>query len=155
MAKYRAEKAGEVLADALINKVQGERPVTLVGYSLGARLIFSCLQTLAKRNAFGLVENVALLGAPTPSDAPDWRKIRSVVSGRVVNVFSTNDYILGFLYRTSSIQLGVAGLEPVLGVAGVQNIDVSEVVSGHLRYRYLTGSILDRKSTRLNSSHWE
>jgi hypothetical protein len=64
------------------------------------------------------------------------------VSGRVVNVFSTNDYILAFLYRTSSIQLGVAGLQPVLGVHGVQNIDVSEVVSGHLRYRYLTGSIL-------------
>lgn len=142
VAKYRTDKAGEVLADALINKVQGERPVTLVGYSLGARLIFSCLQTLAKRNAFGLIENVALLGAPTPSDAAEWRKIRSVVSGRVVNVFSTNDSILAFLYRTSSIQLGVAGLQPVLGAHGVQNIDVSEVVSGHLRYRYLTGSIL-------------
>jgi hypothetical protein len=142
VAKYRADKAGEVLADALINKVQGERPVTLVGYSLGARLIFSCLLTLAKRNAFGLIENVALLGAPTPSDAAEWRKMRSVVSGRVVNVFSTNDYILAFLYRTSSIQLGVAGLQPVMGVHGVQNIDVSEVVSGHLRYRYLTGSIL-------------
>jgi hypothetical protein len=142
VAKYRADRAGEVLADALINKVQGERPVTLVGYSLGARLIFSCLQTLAKRNAFGLIENVALLGSPTPSDAADWRKIRSVVSGRVVNVFSTNDYILAFLYRTSSIQLGVSGLQPVLGVHGIQNVDVSEIVDGHLRYRYLTGSIL-------------
>jgi hypothetical protein len=144
IAKHRADKAGQVLADALINKVQGERPVTLTGYSLGARLIFSCLQTLAKRKAFGLVENVALLGSPMPSDAEDWRKIRSVVSGRVVNVFSTNDYILAFLYRTSSIQLGVAGLEPVLGVHGVQNIDVSEIVNGHLRYRYLTGSILKK-----------
>jgi hypothetical protein len=144
VAKFRADKAGEVLADALINKVQGERPVTLIGYSLGARLIFSCLQTLAQRKAFGLIENVVLLGSPVPSDATDWRKIRSVVSGRVVNVFSTNDYILAFLYRTSSIQLGIAGLQPVLGVHGVQNVDVSEIVSGHLRYRYLTGSILKK-----------
>lgn len=144
VAKYRADKAGAVLADALINKVQGERPVTLIGYSLGARLIFSCLQKLAERRAFGLVENVVLLGSPCPSDAEDWRPIRSVVSGRVVNVFSTNDYILAFLYRTSSIQLGIAGLEPVLGVHGVQNVDVSEIVSGHLRYRYLTGSILKK-----------
>lgn len=144
VAKVRAEKGGQVLADALINKVQGERPVTLIGYSLGARLIFSCLQTLAERKAFGLVESVVLLGSPCPSDAADWRQIRSVVSGRVVNVFSTNDYILAFLYRTSSIQLGVAGLEPVLGVHGVQNIDVSELVNGHLRYRYLTGSILKK-----------
>ncbi|KAF2005193.1 DUF726-domain-containing protein, partial [Amniculicola lignicola CBS 123094] len=144
VAKYRADKAGEVLADALINKVQGERPVTLIGYSLGARLIYSCLQTLAERKAFGLIENVVLLGTPAPSDTADWRKMRSVVSGRLVNVFSTNDYILAFLYRTSSIQLGVGGLEPVMGVHGVQNVDVSELVSGHLRYRYLTGSILKK-----------
>ena len=144
VAKYRADKAGQVLADALINKVQGERPITLIGYSLGARLIFSCMKTLAERKAFGLIENVVLLGSPCPSDAEDWRCVRSVVSGRVVNVFSTNDYVLAFLYRTSSIQLGVAGLQPVLGIPGVQNVDVSELVSGHLRYRYLTGSILKK-----------
>jgi hypothetical protein len=142
VAKYRADKAGEVLADALINKVQGERPVTLVGYSLGARLIYSCLQKLAERRAFGLIENVVFAGAPCPSDVADWRRIRSVVSGRVVNVFSEQDYILAFLYRTSSVQLGVAGLQPIVGVHGVQNVDVSELVDGHLQYRYLTGSIL-------------
>jgi len=142
VAKYRADRAGEVLADALINKVQGERPVTLVGYSLGARLIYSCLQKLAERRAFGLVENVVLAGAPCPSDVADWRRVRSVVSGRVVNVFSKQDYVLAFLYRTSSVQLGVAGLQPVVGVHGIQNVDVSELVDGHLQYRYLTGSIL-------------
>ncbi|KAF1940674.1 DUF726-domain-containing protein [Clathrospora elynae] len=142
VAKYRAEKAGQVLADALINKVQGERPVTLVGYSLGARLIYSCLQKLAERKAFGLIENVVLLGAPCPSETADWRRIRSVVSGRVVNVFSKKDYILGFLYRTSSVQLGVAGLQPVVGVHGVQNVDVTELVDGHLQYRFVSGSIL-------------
>jgi hypothetical protein len=142
VAKYRADKAGEVLADALINKVQGERPVTLVGYSLGARLIYSCVLKLAERRAFGLIENVVLVGTPCPSDADDWRRIRSVVSGRVVNVFSKQDFILGFLYRTSSVQLGVAGLQPVVGVHGIQNVDVSELVDGHLQYRYLTGSIL-------------
>lgn len=144
VAKARSEKAGEVLADALINKAQGERPVTLIGYSLGARVIYSCLMTLAERKAFGLVESVVLVGAPTPSTAADWRKMRSVVAGRLVNVYSTNDYILAFLYRTSSIQYGIAGLQKIEGVRGVENIDVSEMVSGHLRYRYLTGSILKK-----------
>jgi hypothetical protein len=68
--------------------------------------------------------------------------MRSVVSGRVVNVFSTQDYILGFLYRTSSVQLGIAGLQPVVGVRGIQNVDVTELVDGHLQYRFITGSIL-------------
>ncbi|KAJ5226041.1 hypothetical protein N7468_007266 [Penicillium chermesinum] len=142
VAKARADKAGEVLADALINKVQGERSVTLIGYSLGSRLIFSCLQSLARRGAWGLVESVILLGSPAPSDAEHWRNIRSVVSGRVVNVFSKNDAVLAFLYRTSSLQLGVAGLQRVEGVPGVENVDVSEMISGHLRYQFLLGKII-------------
>lgn len=144
IARSRAEKAGEVLADALINKAQGERPVTLIGYSLGARVIYACLMSLAKRRAFGLVESVVMIGAPTPSTTADWRVMRSVVASRLVNVYSENDYVLGFLYRTSSIQYGVAGLQKVEGLPSVENVDVSETVSGHLRYRYLVGSILKK-----------
>ena len=144
IARSRAEKAGEVLADALINKAQGERPVTLIGYSLGARVIYSCLMSLAKRRAFGLIESVVLIGAPCPSTTSDWRVMRSVVASRLVNVYSANDYVLGFLYRTSSIQYGVAGLQKIEGIPSVENVDVSESVSGHLRYRYLVGSILKK-----------
>ena len=144
IAKSRADKAGEVLADALINKAQGERPVTLIGYSLGARVIYSCLMSLAKRHAFGLVESVVLIGAPTPSSSSDWRQMRSVVASRLVNVYSENDYVLGFLYRTSSVQYGVAGLQKIEGLPSVENVDVSETVSGHLRYRYLVGAILSQ-----------
>lgn len=65
-----------------------------------------------------------------------------MVAGRVVNIYSTNDYVLGFLYRSQSITLGVAGLQAVEGVKGVENVDVSDLVSGHTRYRFLTGPIL-------------
>ncbi|KAF7189658.1 putative membrane protein C6F6.13c [Pseudocercospora fuligena] len=142
VANYRAQKAGEVLADALINKVQGERPVTLVGYSLGGKVIFACLKKLAERKAFGLIENAVMIGTPAPSTAADWRMIRSVVTGRVVNVYSKNDYILGYLYRANSISLGIAGLQAVENVKGVENVDVSSLVEGHTRYRFLTGPIL-------------
>ncbi|KAI1136767.1 DUF726-domain-containing protein [Hypoxylon sp. FL0543] len=144
IANQRAQKAGEVLADALINKAQGERPVTLVGYSLGAKVIYVCLQQLAERKAFGLIENAIMLGAPTPSSSADWRRIRSIVTGRVVNAYSTNDYILAFLYRSSSIQFGVAGLSPVLNVKGIENVDVGDLVKGHTLYRHATAPILER-----------
>ncbi|PWY74386.1 DUF726-domain-containing protein [Aspergillus heteromorphus CBS 117.55] len=142
VAKARSDKAGEALADALISKVQGERSVTLIGYSMGSRVIFSCLQSLAKRGAYGLVESAILMGSPTPSNAPHWRRMRSVVSGRLINVYSENDAVLALLYRTSSLQLGVAGLQPVQDVFGVENLNASDLISGHLRYQYLIGRLL-------------
>jgi pimeloyl-ACP methyl ester carboxylesterase len=144
MARNRSDKAGEVLADALINKAQGERPVTLVGYSLGSRVIYSCLTSLAERKAFGLVESVVLIGSPIPSNSSNWRMMRSVVSGKVINVYSENDYILAFLYRATSIQLGVAGLQSISDVDGVENMNLTKEVSGHLRYPDLIGKILKR-----------
>jgi hypothetical protein len=144
IAKNRADKAGLVLADAIINKAQGDRPITLIGYSMGARLIYSCLMSLAERRAFGLVEAAVLMGTPAPSDASVWRSMRSVVAGRLVNVYSENDHILAFLYRTSSIQLGVAGLQEVNGVMGIENVDVSDAVNGHLRYQHSVGIILEK-----------
>lgn len=142
LAKARADKAGEILADALINKAQGERSVTLIGYSMGARLIYACLMRLAKREAFGLVESAILIGAPTPSDTADWRFLRAACTGRLINVYSERDRVLAFLYRTSSIQYGVAGLSKIDGLPGVENVDVNETVDGHLRYRFLVGKIL-------------
>ncbi|KAH8593349.1 hypothetical protein B0O99DRAFT_688925 [Bisporella sp. PMI_857] len=144
VARNRSEKAGEVLADALINKAQGERPVTLVGYSLGSRVIYSCLKSLAERHAFGLVESVVLIGSPVPSNSENWRVMRSVVSGKLINVYSENDYILAFLYRATSIQFGVAGLQQITDVEGIENVNLSKEVSGHLRYPELIGKILKR-----------
>jgi hypothetical protein len=144
VAIARADKAGKVMARALIDKVQGERPVTLMGYSIGARVIYSCLVELAEQHAFGLVESVILMGAPVPSDSWSWRQIRCVVSARVVNVYSTEDYILGFLYRSTKLQMGVAGLQEVKDVSGIENMDMSKLVSGHDKYRYLVGTILTK-----------
>ncbi|PHH52288.1 putative membrane protein C6F6.13c [Ceratocystis fimbriata CBS 114723] len=144
LARNRSDKAGQVLADALINKVQGERPVTLVGYSLGARVIYSCLKSLAERRAFGLIDTVVLIGAPTPSDRPDWLTIKSTVSGNIHNVYSENDLILGFMYRTASLQLGVAGLQDIKDIKGVVNMDLTKSVSGHLRYPRIVNKILTR-----------
>ena len=143
VAKHRADKAGLVLADALANRVQGERPVVLVGFGLGARVIWACCLELAKRRVFGVVESIVLMGAPVPSDpGSGWRAVRAVVAGRVANAYAGEDWVLGLLYRTSSVQLGVAGLQAVNGVAGVENFDVGGVVGGHLRYRWLAGRVL-------------
>lgn len=130
-----------MLADALANRVQGHRPVTLIGVSLGARVVHACLRELARRRAFGLVDTVVMVGAPVPSDAESWAAARAVVAGRVVNVYEEGDGVLGLMYRAASAQLGVAGLE---AVEGVGNVDLSGVVGGHLRYPGMMGVVLER-----------
>lgn len=51
LAIERADAAGVALADALCATEQiGTRPATLIGYSLGARVVFKCLETLANRH---------------------------------------------------------------------------------------------------------
>ena len=108
----RARKCGKLLAHTLINKVLGYRPVTLVGFSHGARLLFHCLEELARCKAMHLIENAYLMGAPVTNDGERWKNIRQVVSGRLVNAFSPSDWILA-LHQTARAEYGLAGLQPV------------------------------------------
>ncbi|GAB1311261.1 DUF726-domain-containing protein [Madurella fahalii] len=132
----RATMAGLILADSLIDRNLGTRPVTLVGYSLGSRVIFSCLQELAKKGAFGLVQNVYLFGSPIVVKHDEYACARTVVSGRFVNGYNRNDWILGYLFRLTNGGIRrIAGLAPIENIPGVENMDASEFVVGHMDYR--------------------
>ncbi|KAJ3400020.1 hypothetical protein HDU80_007351 [Chytriomyces hyalinus] len=135
----KAKKAGRILADTLLLRVQGNRPVTLVGFSLGARVIYYCLLELASRGeaAYSIVEEAYLFGCPVMATTKEWLQIRSVVSGRLVNGYMTHDWVLSILYRASSAFLSdVAGLNPVKRVDGVENVCLDAVLKGgHLEYR--------------------
>jgi pimeloyl-ACP methyl ester carboxylesterase len=166
----KADRAGQLLAQVLMKKEHGHRPVVLVGYSMGARVIMSCLLELAKvqkaweneqlRNnhgrrrgssvggtpagatasaadlgspASGLVHTVVMLGAPVSSRDADWRKARGIVADRLVNCYSKKDWVLSLMYRYQKLTLNAAGIAPVK-TAGVENVDVTEVVTGHQFY---------------------
>ncbi|RLN40208.1 transmembrane and coiled-coil domain-containing protein 4-like [Panicum miliaceum] len=138
----RSDKAGKMLADVLLNGLQGSRPVTLVGFSLGARVVFKCLQELAQLgNNEGIVERAVLIGAPVSVQGEMWESARKMVAGRFVNVYSTNDWILGITFRASLLTQGLAGIQAVQ-VPGVENVDVTELVFGHSSYRSLLQEIL-------------
>ncbi|KAF2312364.1 hypothetical protein GH714_034374 [Hevea brasiliensis] len=103
IAVDRSDKAGKLLAEVLMKGLQGNRPVTLVGYSLGARVIFKCLETLAATEHHAeIVEKVILLGAPISIKGEKWEAARKMVAGRFVNAYSTNDWTLGVAFRARS-----------------------------------------------------
>lgn len=95
VSQARADMAGLILADSIIDRNLGTRPITLVGFSLGARVLISCLKELASRGAYGLVQNVYMFGTPVVANIEEYVKARTVVPGRFVNGYATNDWILG------------------------------------------------------------
>lgn len=136
VSQDRAWAAGLILADSLIDRNLGTRPVTLVGYSLGSRVIFSCLLELARKGAYGLVQNVYMFGSPLIVKKDEYLQARTVVPGRFVNGYSTNDWILAYLFRlTSGGPRRVAGLAPITDLPWIENLDVTEIVKGHMEYR--------------------
>lgn len=50
----RAQKAGQRLAILLLAGGHADRPVTLIGHSFGAMLIFHCLLELSRCRALGM-----------------------------------------------------------------------------------------------------
>ncbi|XP_042025194.1 transmembrane and coiled-coil domain-containing protein 4-like isoform X1 [Salvia splendens] len=144
IALNRSDKAGKLLAEVLLKGLHGQRPVTLIGFSLGARVIFRCLQNLAEsENSAGLVERVVLLGAPIRIKDMNWEATRKVVAGRYVSVYSTNDWMLGIAFRANLLTQGLAGIQPV-NVPGIENVDVTELIEGHSSYLWRTHHILEQ-----------
>ncbi|KAJ3690307.1 hypothetical protein LUZ61_019471 [Rhynchospora tenuis] len=140
----RSDKAGKLLAEVLLKGLQGNRPVTLVGSSLGARVIFKCLQELAfSGHNEGLVERVVLLGAPVSVQGEDWESARKMVAGRFINAYSTNDWILGITFRASLLTQGLAGIQAI-DIPGVENVDVTDLIEGHSSYLTCAQEILRR-----------
>ncbi|KAK0515487.1 hypothetical protein JMJ35_001521 [Cladonia borealis] len=151
----RANAAGLILADSLIDRNLGARPITLVGFSLGARVIFAALRELANRGAYGLIENVYLFGSPIVANKDDYLLARTVVSGRFVNGYASNDWILGYLFRATGGGIRrVAGLAPVENIPGLENIDVTSLVNGHMAYRSAMPKLLREVGWEITSDEF-
>ncbi|XP_068454622.1 transmembrane and coiled-coil domain-containing protein 4 [Clinocottus analis] len=140
----RSAEVGKHLAQVLRSRQQGKRPVSLIGFSLGARVIYYCLQELANdQGSEGVVEDAVLLGAPVDGSKKAWERMTRVVAGKIVNGYCRGDWLLGFLYRSSAAQMSVAGLQPIdIQDRRLINVDLSSVVNGHLDYMRQMGTIL-------------
>ena len=149
VVRDRAYQCGEALAYSITNEeLIGLRPVTLIGYSMGALAIFSCLQQLALNGHINRVQNVVLMGSPIPATFAfenqrlPWKQARSAVSGRFINCYNGKDALLGFLCRYVEWGITIAGLSPV-NEEGVENVDVGHIVAGHSDYPGKTREILE------------
>ncbi|GBE62512.1 conserved Plasmodium membrane [Babesia ovata] len=141
LAIQRARQYGATLAQAIMDRnAVGERPISLVGYSVGAKVIVYALLKLKEKQKLNLVKDVVLMGLPSTAGPEEWLQCRSVVAGRIINVYSRHDWLLGYLYRDLDAGFPVAGLRPV--GSEVENYDATEFIKGHHEYMCKISEIL-------------
>eukprot|EP00903_Cladosiphon_okamuranus_P013241 g12346.t1 len=144
VVRSRALEAGRLLAAVLLSRPVGSRPVTLLGFSMGAKVVFNCLEALAAApdgRGLGIVENAVMLGTPIGTKRGRWKRARSAVAGRLINGYSSRDWLLALVYRTKSWSVGVAGTSRVEG-CGVENVDLSGLVTWHLSYSRILPTVM-------------
>jgi hypothetical protein len=132
VARNRSEKAGIALGKII---EQMKSPVSLLGYSLGSRVIIHALEYLEKKNVSGKVFDVYILAGAVGSDSIFFksRNLKRVVTNHIYNVYSERDAILSYIYRTAewgNFPIGLKFLEH----PEVINIDGTGFVSDHMDY---------------------
>ncbi|OMJ84397.1 hypothetical protein SteCoe_14469 [Stentor coeruleus] len=141
VSSEKAQRTGKILAEVLSSEeYYSKKPIALIGFSLGCKVIFSCLEELAKGNT--KVSDVILMGGAAENDPKRWEVARKAVAGRLVNIYSKNDWTLSILYYMATFKKAV-GNEKIM-VSDIENYDVSDFIDGHMEYRKYLSPILDR-----------
>lgn len=132
----KSSMTGLILAD-LIPRVNEKNGFILMGHSLGCRVIYYLLTALSTKKEQYIKEVHLFGGAVAKSTAEEWEQAAKAVDGNIYNYYTSNDWVLGYLYRSANVwQSDPIGINEIEYKSdNIQNIDVSETVSGHMDYK--------------------
>jgi hypothetical protein len=148
VALIKAEQTGVLLADIL---ARTDKKYILCGHSLGARVIYRTLDSLATKDK-NFILDAHLLGGAIGSDKKSWTKAKKAVIGSIVNYRSDNDYVLATMYKLGTFfQSDPIGRHKI-DVNGIIDVDVSDTVDGHTKYKNNFSNIFYETKTTLNKN---
>lgn len=134
-AMFRAAQTGVQVAEA-ISRTEGKK-FTLVGHSLGCRVIYYALEALATKKENFVNDVILLGGAVGKGDIKGWENILSAVNGKIYNCYSKNDQVLSKIYIIAN-----AGLSSPIGISPIDissdqlcNIDCSNFIDSHMTWK--------------------
>lgn len=135
--KRRARCVGESYLEKLTYCYVKETSVSLIGHSLGARIIFFGIQNWSIGSPH-LLKNVFLMGGAIPKGR-DWEGVASRLNGQLFNIYNLCDPILKKIYKASSLGLNPCGLKPIeKRHSRINNLDVTSLVGkSHDLEKYL------------------
>lgn len=142
-AMSKAKETGVMLGNLLLNnhktseesKDCNPSSYTLIAYGMGCEVLYHALLTIAEsnvRNNFKIIYNVVFIGAPIAKNVKELNAIRKIVSNRMVNCYSTNDWFLALMCTYQNWDMSVIGLKPVyLTNEKSENIRLKESLINH------------------------
>ena len=148
--KEQAKRSGRDHTMPLIYEQITEKKISILGHSLGARVAYYALRSVAS-NLLALkpdlkFENVYLLGGVVRRDSSkDWGKVALAVRGKIVNVHNKDDTVLSKFYRSIELRQNACGRKKIKEEhPSIVNIDARYVINStcHGAYRkYLFSTI--------------
>lgn len=131
LAVRNSKHTGKLLAETIM--ACEHREFILIGHSLGARVIYNCLEHLKTKNFETNITEAHLLGGAVNSRILKWDKTTDTVKNKIYNYYSSNDKVLKFLYSTIMIDRFPIGLQSI-NLPYFENIDSTEDILGHTEY---------------------
>ena len=103
--KHRAKVCGKFLGLILsTKKLFGNCQINLIGFSLGCHVIKYCLKELFENKYIeqNIINNVVFIAGATRIKKSKFNDIfNEVIRGRIINIYSNQDFILKYLYKLS------------------------------------------------------
>jgi|GEM_PF-1526916 len=128
MAKNRAERTGNDYLFQKLSEEIKESYVSLMGYSLGARVIFYGLKSSSIQ--LKAVKNVIFL-AGAISRNKEWNEVTSKLTGKIINIYNREDETLKYIYTSGQFSNHSAcGIRPIeFDHTKIVNVDATSLIS--------------------------
>lgn len=131
VACTKAGQTGILLSDIL---ARTDKEYILCGHSLGARVLYYALESLSTKEK-KFINTVHLMGGAVGSNKKDWEIAKTAVVGKINNYKSDNDYVLSTMYKLGTFFMSNPIGRHSIDAEGVVNVDTSNIVSGHTKYK--------------------
>jgi GTP-binding protein EngB required for normal cell division/uncharacterized protein (DUF697 family) len=137
-SKDRAKRVGTIYFKHLVEKEVPEKSISLIGHSLGARVIYYALKECSSTTQE--IKDVILLGGAIRENK-DWQYVASNLSGRIFNLYNSKDPVLKTTYKIGEFFLSSdpCGLVPIeKHDSKIINLNVESMVEkSHSELSYL------------------
>lgn len=110
--KACAERVGRDYLPDIINNQIPQKNVCLIAHSLGARVVYYCMDAWPENQHF-LQDVILLAGAVRRDSSKDWGYVASKVKGHLINVYNDDDPELKKKFKIAEAGNNACGRKPI------------------------------------------